>query len=144
MGTAKTLTEKPSVKPNDLRKRADSVTESVNAMLPSPVFWFDADHRFRPSRLPTTDAYQEKLSGGWGWIAGKVRPPHAGSTRGRGALLTRASPTPNAKSPVKWSNCDGLGKCTSAKPGTPSRRGTRTLPDFGGLTLQTTQSWHIQ
>ena len=38
VGTAKTLTEKLSVKPNDLRKRADSVTERVNAMLPSPVF----------------------------------------------------------------------------------------------------------
>jgi len=46
-----------------------------------------------------------------------VRFPHVGSAR-TGTILTRASPTPNAKSPVKWSNCDGLGKSTSAKPGT--------------------------
>ena len=25
-----------------------------------------------------------------------------------GVTLTRASPTPSAKSPVKWSSCDGL------------------------------------
>ena len=80
MGTAKTLTENPSVKPNDLRKRADSATERVNAMLPSPVFWFDGDHRFRPSRLPTTDACQEKLISKVRWITGKVRLPHADST----------------------------------------------------------------
>jgi len=70
MGTAKALTENPSVKPNDLRKRAESVTERANVMLPSPVFWFDGDHRFRPSRLPTTDAYQEELSAGWGRLRG--------------------------------------------------------------------------
>ena len=84
-------------------------------MLPSPVFWFDGDHRFRPSRLPTTDACQEELSAGWSRWSGF--PTWA--QRGRGTILTRASPTPNAKSPVKWSNCDGLGKGTSAKPGTP-------------------------
>jgi len=56
----KTLTENSSVRPNNLRKRADNTTEIVNAMLPSPVFGFDGDHRFRPNRLPTTDAYQEK------------------------------------------------------------------------------------
>jgi hypothetical protein len=36
--TAKTLTGNSSVNPNNLRKRADNVTERVNAMLPSPVF----------------------------------------------------------------------------------------------------------
>ena len=84
-------------------------------MLPSAVFWFDGDHRFRPSRLPTTDAYQGELSAGWsGWSGFPTWVQ-----RGQGTILTRASPTPNAKSPVKWSNCDGLGKSTSAKPGTP-------------------------
>lgn len=38
MGSAKTLTENSSVKPNDLRKRADNVTERVKATDPSPVF----------------------------------------------------------------------------------------------------------
>ena len=34
----KSLTENSSVRPNNLSKRADNVTERVNAMLPSPVF----------------------------------------------------------------------------------------------------------
>ena len=136
----KTLTENPSVRPNDLRKRADSVTERVNAMVPSPVFWFDGDHRFRPSRLPTTDACQEELSAGWGGWSGFP----TWTQRGRGTILTRASPTPNAKSPVKWSNCDGLGKSTSAKPGTPLPTRHEGPVVFSALTLQTTQSWHTQ
>lgn len=86
--------------------RADNVTERVNAMVPSAVFWFDKDHLFRPSRLPTTDAYHKtREQDGLGLVA---QFPHATSKRGWGATLTRASPTPSAKSPVKWSNCDGL------------------------------------
>jgi len=54
------LTGNSSVKPSNLRKRADNVTERVNAILPSPVFGFERDHRFRPRRLPTTDAYRVK------------------------------------------------------------------------------------
>ena len=34
----KSLTENSSVRPTDLRMRADNVTETANAMVPSPVF----------------------------------------------------------------------------------------------------------
>jgi hypothetical protein len=129
------LTVNPSVSPNDLRKSADNITERENAMLPSPVFGFEGDHRFRPSRLPSTDACQENPINSW--VGGTTGLFHVVSTRGRGATLTRASPTPSTRRPVKWSNCDGLRVQVRQRI---SPTGAQSA--FGGLTPQTTRSWH--
>ena len=56
-------------------------------------------------------------AGRWGVI---LQLLHAVSARGRGVVLTRASPTPSAKRPVKWSSCDDLWiKYVSQNPENP-------------------------
>lgn len=53
------LTEKSSATPHTRSSHAHAHTDTTNAALPSIVFGFAANHRCRPSRLPTIDAYTQ-------------------------------------------------------------------------------------
>ena len=87
-------TEKFSTVPNTRNNHAHTDTDATNATLPSIVFGFAANHRWRPSRLPTIDACDELC---------QFRSPPRHS-----ANPTRASPTPNTSVPVNWSSLEGL------------------------------------
>lgn len=53
-------------------------------------------------------AYQPQMPTGKNNQQDELGAPPRRSGAWLGATLTRASPTPSAKSPVKWSSCDGL------------------------------------
>jgi hypothetical protein len=130
--TNKNLTENSSTNPQTRNAHANPTTESVNPALPSNVLCVVGDHRYRPTRLPTTDAYILVIRS-----STAINPSLSSDSK-----LTTASPTPIVKIPVYISKREGLQHVSVRK--VPHDWKHRLPQQEFALTLQTTMRLRTQ